>query len=104
MWCESSSVYNVRNVDLFQVLEDGYNFFSNVGSVYVVGDINARVGNRLDYINCDCSMSLIDDDDYVPDVPLMRSSLGHTCNSFSHKLLDLCKSTSMHFANGRRER
>ena len=104
IWCENSPAYNVHNVDLFQVLEDDINFFSNIGSVYVVGDFNARVGNRLDYINCDCSISLIDDDDYVPDVPLIRSSLDHPCNSFGIKLLDLCKSTSMRIANGRLER
>ena len=102
IWCENSPAYNVHNVDLFQVLEDDINFFSNIGSVYVVGDFNARVGNRLDYINCDCSISLIDDD-YVPDVPLIRASLDHT-NSFGIKLLDLCKSTSLRIANGRLER
>ena len=60
------------------------------------GDFNARIGARAYYIVCDSHVSFIDDDDYVPDTPIMR----HLCNSHGVKLLDLCKSTSFR-ANGR---
>ena len=103
MWGENSPAYNHIDVDLFSILQSDITHFQSHGTVLLCGDWNARVGNgsRPDYIVCDRYVDSIDDDDYLPDVPLPRRSLDSTCNSHGIKLLDLCKSTSLRIANGR---
>ena len=103
IWGENSPAYNHIDVDLFSILQSDITHFQSHGTVLLCGDWNARVGNgsRPDYIVCDRYVDSIDDDDYLPDVPLPRRSLDSTCNPHGIKLLDLCKSTSLRIANGR---
>ena len=100
---ENSPAYNHIDVDLFSILQSDITHFQSHGTVLLCGDWNARVGNgsRPDSIVCDRYVDSIDDDDYLPDVPLPRRSLDSICNPHGIKLLDLCKSTSMRIANGR---
>ena len=103
IWGENSPAYNHIDVDLYSILQSDITHFQSHGTVLLCGDWNARVGNgtRPDYIVCDRYVGSIDNDDYLPDVPLPRRSLDNICNSHGIKLLDLCKATSLRIANGR---
>ncbi|MEW8546452.1 MAG: reverse transcriptase family protein, partial [Candidatus Thiodiazotropha sp.] len=101
IWGEDSPAFNLYNIDLFEVLEDDINYYSNYGKVAVCGDFNCRVGLKPDYIVCDSNVTGIDDIDYVPDIPLQRVSEDKTSNGQGIKLLDLCKATKLRIANGR---
>lgn len=101
IWPEESPMYNIFNVDLFDVIQNDVYEFENKGCIYIIGDFNSRVGVRDDYINFDRNIDQVDSDDYIPDEPLSRASSDKTCNSFGLKLLDLCKSSCIRIVNGR---
>jgi hypothetical protein len=101
IWCQDSPAYSVVPVDLFDILQNDIYDFENLGSVYLVGDWNSRVGIKHDFITCDIFDINIDDSDYVPDMPLRRASMDKSCNSFGVKVLDLCKANNLRIANGR---
>lgn len=101
VWCDDSPAYTVCNVDLFDVIQNDIFEFENAGDLFLIGDWNSRVGKRNDYIVCDSVNYDIDCDGYDPDVPLTRASCDSGCNVFGHRLLDLCKSTSLRILNGR---
>ena len=69
LWCEESPMYNLVNVDLFDALEGDLMLYDAIGSVFITGDFNSRVGERIDYIPFDYVNTYIDADDYVPDKP-----------------------------------
>ena len=101
VWGADSPAYNVHTVDLFELLQDDINVYSNYGTVSVVGDLNCRNGVKADYIVLDEQIMDIDDNDYVPDTPLPRVSEDKSSNNQGTKLLDLCKATGLRIANGR---
>lgn len=101
IWCEDSPVYNVVNVDLFDILQNDINDFADLGSVYIAGDWNSRVGDKHDFILNDTHSMELDDTEYNPDVYMPRCTSDKVCNSYGFKLLDLCKSTGFRIANGR---
>ena len=76
-------------------------FYSNYGTVTIVGDLNCRVGLKADCIVLDEQIVDIDDADYVPDTLLLRISEEKTTNNKGTKLLDLCRATGLRIANGR---
>ena len=108
-----SPVTRIVDVDLFDVISEDVLYFEQLGSVLLAGDWNARVGKKIDYIDCDANVSDIDDYDYRPDNPLGRASQDSVCNPLGRasqdsvciprgtKMLDLCKSLSLRIANGR---
>ena len=83
------------------MLEQDIFHFSQIGSIILAGDFNARVGQMKDYILHDKRVGDLDSSDYCSDEPLKRASLDYTCNTRGRLLLDLCKSTSLSIANGR---
>ena len=101
LWGEDSPAYNNTSVDLFDMIQNDVNYFQTVGIVYLTGDLNSRTGCRPDFIVNDHINTCLDDDDYIPDTPLSRTSADNTCNNYGVKLLDLCKSTGMRIMNGR---
>ena len=101
VWGHESPVYNTFNVDLFEILENDITYFSEFGKIFVVGDLNSRVGNKFDYIVHDIINTVYDDADYCPDNTSVRASVDSSINSHGVKLLDLCKSTCLRIANGR---
>ena len=101
VWGHESPVYNTFNVDLFEILENDITYFSEFGKIFVVGDLNSRVGNKFDYIVQDINNTVCDDADYCPDNTSVRASVDSSINSHGVKLLDLCKSTCLRIANGR---
>jgi exonuclease III len=101
IWPEDSPVYNICDVDLFEIVQNDIYDFESKGALYLMGDWNSRVGVRDDFIRYDRNIDLFDSDDYIPDVPLSRASCDKTCNSFGLRLLDLCKSSGIRIVNGR---
>ena len=101
LWGESSPAYNIVNVNLFEILQNDVNIYKQSGNVYLVGDFNARVGLKKDFIVCDSAVNFIDDTSYYPDTACQRQSMDTVSNSHGLKLIDLCKSTSLRLANGR---
>ena len=91
----------ISPVDLFDLLQNDVYDIENVGSLYLIGDLNSRVGVKSGYIFLDKFNVEIDDADYIADSPIPRSSLNKTCNSFGVKLLDFCKCTGLRIVNGR---
>lgn len=47
---ENSPVYNILDIDLFSKIETEINSYSEIGEVYLIGDLNARTGKKPDYI------------------------------------------------------
>ena len=92
VWGADSPAYNVHTVDLFELLQDDANFYSEYGTVSVVGDLNCRVGVKVDYIVLDEQVMDIDDNNYVPDMPLPRVSEDKSSNNQGTKLLRGCES------------
>ena len=101
IWGVDSPAYNVVNCNLFDLLESDINYFNQFGTVLVAGDLNGRVGKNNDFVINDFNNSVFDDEDYIPDVPIPRSTLDNTTNSQGHQILDLCKSTELRICNGR---
>lgn len=101
LWGEESPAYNIASIDLFELLENDVDCYSNLGSVYIIGDLNSRVGAKSDSIIHDRINQFIDDTDYIPDVTMCRASIDKICNSHGTKLLDLCKSSCLRIVNGR---
>ena len=73
-WGENSPAYNLIDVDFFNLLQNDIGDFQSQGKIILCGDWNARVGNgsRPDYIVCDRYIDSIDDEEYLPDLPLQR--------------------------------
>ena len=79
------------------------NYFSQKGRVLICGDLNARVGNgsRHDFIINVRNINQIDEEAYIPDLPLRHVFKDTVTNTHGVKLLDMCKACSLRIANGR---
>ena len=75
--------------------------YENLGSVYLLGDFNSRVGSKKDFIIYDKMNSVTDDTNYIADSIPCRATIDSKHNNYGIKLLDLCKSSSMRIINGR---
>ena len=96
---ENSPIHALYDVDLFQTLEEDVFFFSEKGDVFLTGDLNARSGNKRDFIEILNGRS--DETLGTSRIPVPRVSQDKTVNRFGELLLDMCKSTDMRIVNGR---
>ena len=85
----------------FQKLEADINQYSNFGDIYVIGDLNSRVGRKNDFFDNDIILTEFEDNSFSADVPIRRLSMDHGSNKFGDCLLDLCKATGLRIVNGR---
>jgi exonuclease III len=85
IWGEDSPVYNTINVDLFDILENDITYFSEIGNVFITGDLNSRIGNKIDFIVHDTINTEHDDVDYSPDQAFARASIDKIQNSHGIK-------------------
>ena len=76
-------------MDLYEVLQNDINDFSEQGRVFICCDLNARVGNcnKCDYIVNDRLIQDIDGEEYEPDKPIQRVSTDRVVNSHGRKLI-----------------
>ncbi|VDI64106.1 Hypothetical predicted protein [Mytilus galloprovincialis] len=99
--------YKKYDIDVFDVLQEQIEHFSNLGTVAVIGDLNGRVGREKDFIEGDSlNKQLIDNIqfvDYISD-NCLRDRITEDVkapNSFGRRILELCKSSGLRICNGR---
>ena len=97
---DNSPVYDIYDFDIFDMVESDSRRFSEMGRVFIFGDMNARVDQRSDFIVNDGPLLDITDQ-YDMDRPLSRVSSDNGSNRFGERLLDLCKSLNVRIMNGR---
>lgn len=91
--------------DFFEQLNVDIRRYSDLGCVFVLGDLNARTGELADYIpstNLGQYVDLPDDDTECDDLP-PRKNDDKQVNHFGSKLLNLCKENRLYIVNGRLE-
>ena len=83
--------------------EDVKHFLSKNNSVVICGDLNARTGSEVDFINNDTKGEFIPvDDNYDCDIYIEpRNSMDRKIDERGKQLLDLCIGTKMRILNGR---
>ena len=77
---EHSPMHNLTDYDIFTVLENDVNQFSKLGKVFICGDTNCRIGNKLHFI-VDDSVLECEDTEYTPPPP-NRTSLDRKSNCY----------------------
>ena len=86
-------------------LENEISQVSNRGNILVIGDLNSRIGNHLDFIdNEDQIHSTVQDllpDDYSTDFYIEKNSLDNIFNAQGQQLIDLCIASQLRILNGR---
>ena len=50
LWPEGSPAYTLLDINYFDLLEQDINTFSELGSVYVTGDLNSGIGHKPEVI------------------------------------------------------
>ena len=71
--------------------------------IVIAGDLNARTGTLIDYIEDDNIGDFIPHMDWYPsdNFDISRNSCDTFTNSFGYSLIDICKQLGIHFLNGR---
>ena len=96
--------YETPDFDYIDLLESKLVKYSEYGDFCIIGDLNARCGERCDYLN---DQSVLDcffesDDCYIlPSNTIQRPSMDKSTNSSGLKLLQLCKNSNLRIVNGR---
>lgn len=85
--------------DDFLKLESEIATLYDKGNILVIGDLNARIANRLDFIENEGELhsTLYDllPSEYVTDFSMNRNALDKTFNSQGQQLLDLCLASQL---------
>ena len=86
-----------QDTDPYELLEQDIEKFNKTGEVVVIGDFNARTGNKIDFV------SYFNDDDAET---FVRNSgvtvLGKLkINNYGNSLIDICKGLNLRILNGR---
>ena len=93
--------------DDFCQLESEISQLSHKGNILVIGDLNARIADKLDYIENEidihdtCTLQNLLPEDYSCDFNIARNSLDKICNNQGQQLLDLCIASQIRVLNGR---
>ena len=89
------------NSDIFTDLEKDITKFSAEGLIMLIGDLNARTGSALDFVNSDHCI-------HVPGINLpqkhnlrRRKNYDSQINEHGKSLLEICKTWDMRIVNGR---
>ena len=102
-----SVYFKSHETGFFESLEAGIRQYSSIGKIGIIGDLNARCGNRSDIIqnskDFEKYIHVIDANDVPTRSVLLpeRVSMDTVCNSSGIKLLDICHSTDLRIVNGR---
>ena len=92
---ESNGIELLHN----KILEIQNDFYSD--HLLIMGDLNARIGDRKDFIN-DGVNKIPNMDWYTEsDFCIPRKSKDNSINNFGKSLIDLCTETDIHIFNGR---
>jgi exonuclease III len=91
--------------DGFLKLETEISQVSDKGIILLIGDLNARIANRSDFIEnedelCGTLQNILPDE-YICDFNINRNSVDSVFNSQGQQLLDLCIASQLRVLNGR---
>ena len=89
-----------NNPDFFNLMNEDINVFRQKGAVLVQGDLNARTGRELDFIESDKSDEAFGIENFSNH--LKRNSEDAKMNQRGRELLDLCKVNDLLITNGRK--
>ena len=95
-----SKIFNAADYNYWDEIEKGIELYSNLGKVYITGDMNGRTACFSDILEFD---KYIENNDLFLDMSHIppRSNKDSKLDSHGRKVLDLCKSTGFVIANGR---
>ena len=98
---QGSTVLNHNNFDFFEQIESDIEKYKPLGKIFLIGDLNSRTSNISDILDYDSYLDYFDSDlsNFVNIIP--RANKDHVIDAHGHKLLKLCKSTSLVIGNGR---
>ena len=100
---EHSTFYKTRGENTLMYIETDIMKYGNIGSVILLGDLNARTGVELDYIANDTDAYMSNNKSYIIDrelLPRISQDSAHVCPR-GKILLDLCNSAQLRILNGR---
>ncbi|KAG1932341.1 kinesin-like protein KIF13A [Pimephales promelas] len=90
------------NEDIFPTLQSEIVYFQSVGSVLLMGDLNARMGKEADYITSDGDKYINNSHIYQrKHFTKARQNYDNTINRHGKQVLQLCKSLGLYIVNGR---
>ena len=69
--------------------------------IIIIGDLNARVGSKHDFIENELILPDLLPDEYSSDTNLPRKTQDLKINSYGNELLNYCKQTGFRIMNGR---
>ncbi|CAC5420357.1 unnamed protein product [Mytilus coruscus] len=97
----------IFNVQLYELCKDLDLHFVRNGQIVLIGDLNARTGQRADYIVNDSDhinnfdgFDLLPEN-YITDSEIKRNNQDTSVNTVGTKLLDMCLSSRLRLLNGR---
>ena len=98
-----------RDIDFFNTLNEEVVTFQEKGSVFIQGDLNARTGSEVDFVQSGKRHDTLeveemdgDDDSSSINCLNVRNSEDKTVNARGKELLDLCKFRKLAIVNGRK--
>ena len=101
-----NSSYLVRTqIDPFEDLEDKIRVIEDDTDILVMGDLNARTGVELDFIEHDNDQNIPTPENmYETDSPINipRGNMDRAINKYGQSLLELCKTVPLRICNGRK--
>jgi len=90
------------NEDIFPTLQSEIVYFQSLGSVLLMGDLNARTGKEADYITSDGDKYINNSHIYQrKHFTKARQNYDNTINRHGKQVLQLCKSLGLYIVNGR---
>jgi hypothetical protein len=100
-----STLYSnvLKDIDFYEHIGDDMRHYSDIGDVYLCGDLNSRVAERLDFVENVGLDRFVDIPDITSESVPERKSDDKVVNSFGLQLLEFCKQHNMYIANGRLE-
>lgn len=86
--------------ETFQNIEREISHFQAQGNVLLMGDLNARTGAELDFIESHGSRFITGNNHLYPSHP-SRQNCDETVNAHGRQLLQLCRGLALYIVNGR---
>ena len=94
-----SRIFRTTDFNYWDEIEKGIELYSNLGKVFITGDMNGRISNLSDVLDFD---KYLENNDLFIDISQIPpgSNEDNTLDSHGRKLLDLRESTCFIVANG----
>ena len=100
---QSSQYINKLDINILETIEkDIIEKYGSKGDIIITGDLNARTGSELDYIQDDDSSHIpVDENSYDTDIWVeRRTSNDNIVDSRGKEIIDLCISNQLRILNG----